>query len=427
MEKKAWVIAADMGYGHQRAAYPLKDIAYQRIINANSDKIISRSEKRTWENVRWFYEWISKTTEWPFVGNALFGLFNNLLKIDPYYPRKDNSKPTLQVIYLEKKIKKGLGKSIINLIRKKDIPAISTIYIPSIAANYHGIKRNYCVITDSDINRVWVPKNPKESNIIYLAPCKRAVNRLVSYGVDEKKIHMTGFPLPKECTGKNLEIAKKSLARRLINLDPNKAFLNTHLKSIKSALGNFDFNTETHPLTLAFVVGGAGAQKEIGVKIMKSLKDKIINKKIRLILVAGTHLDIRDYFMEEAENIGLSGCLQKSLLIISEITKKDYFEKFSKIVNETDILWTKPSELSFYSGLGIPILIAPHIGSQEAWNRKWLIEEVGSGIDQEEPGYASEWIEDWVNDGRLARKAWQGFVNVEKMGTYKIEKILFGS
>ena len=31
MEKKAWVISVDMGYGHQRAAYPLKDIAYERI------------------------------------------------------------------------------------------------------------------------------------------------------------------------------------------------------------------------------------------------------------------------------------------------------------------------------------------------------------------------------------------------------------
>ena len=40
MEKKAWVIAVDMGYGHQRAAYPLKDMAYGDIINANSDKMI---------------------------------------------------------------------------------------------------------------------------------------------------------------------------------------------------------------------------------------------------------------------------------------------------------------------------------------------------------------------------------------------------
>ena len=42
---KAWIISADMGYGHQRAAYPLKDIAYERIINSNSDKIVTPHER----------------------------------------------------------------------------------------------------------------------------------------------------------------------------------------------------------------------------------------------------------------------------------------------------------------------------------------------------------------------------------------------
>ena len=38
---KAWVISVDMGYGHQRAAYPLRDIAFERIITANSDRPLS--------------------------------------------------------------------------------------------------------------------------------------------------------------------------------------------------------------------------------------------------------------------------------------------------------------------------------------------------------------------------------------------------
>ena len=34
--KKAWVVAVDMGYGHQRASYPLKRIAFGgKVINAN--------------------------------------------------------------------------------------------------------------------------------------------------------------------------------------------------------------------------------------------------------------------------------------------------------------------------------------------------------------------------------------------------------
>ncbi len=33
---QAWVVAVDMGYGHQRAAYPFRDIAYEGIITANT-------------------------------------------------------------------------------------------------------------------------------------------------------------------------------------------------------------------------------------------------------------------------------------------------------------------------------------------------------------------------------------------------------
>ncbi len=43
--KKVWVVAADMGYGHQRTAYPLKDIAFTgRVINANSYEGIPKKD-----------------------------------------------------------------------------------------------------------------------------------------------------------------------------------------------------------------------------------------------------------------------------------------------------------------------------------------------------------------------------------------------
>ena len=37
--KKAWVVAVDMGYGHQRTAYPLRDIAFSgKVVSANSSR-----------------------------------------------------------------------------------------------------------------------------------------------------------------------------------------------------------------------------------------------------------------------------------------------------------------------------------------------------------------------------------------------------
>jgi hypothetical protein len=43
-KKLAWVVAADMGYGHQRAAFPLKYLSGGRIINANNYPGIPKEE-----------------------------------------------------------------------------------------------------------------------------------------------------------------------------------------------------------------------------------------------------------------------------------------------------------------------------------------------------------------------------------------------
>ena len=424
MEKKVWVVAADMGYGHQRAAYPLKDIAYGDIINANSDKMISPQEKKIWNTSRSFYEWVSRMSEVSLLGKFLFGLFDKLQKIDPYYPRAPNTKPSYVVKRLEKWVKKGLCKGLIKYLFSRDIPLVTTYFIPAIAADFYKLPKIYCVVTDTDMHRIWVPRNPSYSRIIYLAPCQHAVNRLISYGVNPKKIILTGFPLPKECIGPDSGIAKKALARRIVNLDPKRVFIKSHLAQIRSVLGA-DFRIDAPPSspTITFVVGGAGAQKEIGSELMIGLKKKIREGKIRLVLVAGTHFDVKQYFEDEAEKAGLKKYYGKSLIILAEMKKKDYFEKFSKVLNETDILITKPSEMSFYSALGIPIVILPPLGAHEGWNRKWLL-EIGAGIDEEDPKYASDWIEEWLSDGRLAERALNGFVHAPRMGTYEIERIV---
>ena len=188
---------------------------------------------------------------------------------------------------------------------------------------------------------------------------------------------------------------------------------------------NFNMKKKPRPLTITFVVGGAGAQSKIGIDMLRSFKQKLLDNKINVCLVAGTHLDLKEDFVNAVTELGLGKRLGKNITILSEITKKEYFAKFNEQLNKTDILWTKPSELSFYSALGIPIIIAPPLGAQEVWNRKWLF-GLGAGSDQEDPLYASQWITEKLHDGRLARKAWNGFLNAPRLGTYNIERILFG-
>ena len=135
---------------------------------------------------------------------------------------------------------------------------------------------------------------------------------------------------------------------------------------------------------------------------------------------AGTKEMINIYFENVKREIG-SG--SENINIIYSEKLDDYFDKFNQSMHATDILWTKPSELSFYSGLGIPIIMCPPIGSQEQFNTKWLY-EIQAGIKQENPEYTDQWLFDLLDNGRLAEAAWSGFLKARKLGTFKILEVL---
>ena len=66
--KKAWVVAVDMGYGHQRTAYPLRDLAFGgKVINANNYEGIIKKDKRFWQTTKSSYEFISRLRGIPFI------------------------------------------------------------------------------------------------------------------------------------------------------------------------------------------------------------------------------------------------------------------------------------------------------------------------------------------------------------------------
>jgi len=178
-----------------------------------------------------------------------------------------------------------------------------------------------------------------------------------------------------------------------------------------------------HPLTILFSIGGAGAQKEIGVKIIKTLKEKIKKGQIKIVISTGIKKRVRDYFLKNLKSLEMEKFLGEKVEIIFEEKIEDYFRKFNQTLKKTDVLWTKPSELSFYSALGIPIIISPPIGSQEEFNKRYLLKS-GFGMTQESPNYADQWFFDWLEQGYLAEAAMEGFVEGEKLGTFNIEKII---
>jgi len=429
----AYVITVDMGYGHQRAADPLQDMAgtpvgwgSAEIITANNYAGIPRKDKNRWMGSRKIYETISRLKKVPLIGHPIFQFMDYIQRIEPFYPKRDLSRSTVQLRSIYRMIGRGWGKHLIDTLNKKPLPLVSTFFIPAFFAEEHGYKGDiYCVCTDTDISRAWAPLNPKKTRIKYLAPNKRVKQRLQLYGVKEENIFVTGFPLPKENIGGNgLHILKQSLGCRISNLDPHGKFQKKYKKTIEENLGSqFCKLDARHPLTITFAVGGAGAQKDIGVTILKSLHTYIDEGKIILNLVAGTRNDVYRYYLEAVGKLHLEKKHGGSVCILYAKHKSEYFKEFNKILLSTDILWTKPSELSFYSALGLPIIMAPPIGSQELFNSAWL-HAIGAGFEQEDPRYTHEWLFDWLASGWLAEAALHGFLDAPRMGAYHIEDIV---
>jgi hypothetical protein len=426
LAEKFWLVSADMGYGHQRAIYPLKALSVDgKILNTNSSPNATAKERRLWKEVLGTYEFLSRAGTMPLLGSFIANVMDKVMYIPKYYPLREMPKPTLQTRYLKLSIKRGLGKGIIEEMKRHQLPMITSFYSSAIAAQMADHEFVYCIICDTDISRVWVPEDASSTRIIYFASGTESAYRLRSYGVPEKNIQLTGFPLPLELLGdRSLNILKNNLNRRLSNLDPNGLFSNLYKHSVDAFLNSEDNSNVQElsevPITITYAVGGAGAQKETGKKIAKSLGQKIHDNRVILNLVAGTRIELKEYFLKVKEEIANNN---KNVRIIWAENNEEYFNKFNDCLQTTDILWTKPSELSFYCALGLPVIMTPSIGPQERFNRRWL-RETGAGIKQRNPEYTHQWLFDLLKKGRLAEAAWLGFLKGRKYGTYNILEYL---
>jgi len=425
MNQKAWIISVNMGYGHQRTAFPLRDLAPEgKVICANDYPGMPVRDRRIWETTRKIYESISRIKKIPLIGEFIFFIFDRIQKILRFYPKKDMSQPNFQLKQISALIKRGWGKHLIEKLKSNPLPIITTFFTPAFMAEYFGYPGEiFCVICDADIARTWAPICPQKSRIKYFAPTSWVVSRLKLYGVKEENIFFTGYPLPQSLIGgEKMEILLRDLESRIFNLDQKKKYFKQYKVLVDKYFGRLP-EFQDHPLTIMFAVGGAGAQKEIGIKILKSLAGKIKADEIKIILVAGTRKEVKEYFERNIKNLKLKNNLDKNIEIVFDEDIESYFQKFNLALRKTDVLWTKPSEISFYTALGFPIIIAPPVGSQEEFNKKWLL-RLGSGIPQENPNYTNQWLFDFLDSGRFAEAAMQGFIEGEKLGIFNIQKII---
>jgi hypothetical protein len=422
---KAAIVAVEMGYGHLRPAQTLSDYLEVPIWRADLSPFATASEELIWARIRHINELLCQATHLPgWLGKSTRGLMDSVMRIEPIHGSRDLSRPTVGAVALASLIERGFGRSMVDRIRSTGLPLLTTYYATSIMGQMAGLDRVYCVVTDADINRVWVPRNVSFANVYYFVPSQRVVDRLRAYGVPESQIGLTGFPLPADLLGdRQASIARPHLGRRLVRLDPNERFIRGHHSEISKVLGGLPSNERGQPPLLTFAVGGAGAQQHLSDRFLSSLQTLIRKGLLRVALVAGTRHDVRLRFEKQIDRHGLRNALGVQLQILVEPDFLTYYRRFNQLLAETDILWTKPSELVFYAALGIPFILSEPLGPHEMYNRTWLIEG-GGAMDQRCPSSAEDWLTEWLNEGVLAKLAWASFVNLPKLGTCQIaEKI----
>jgi hypothetical protein len=420
------VVALDMGYGHLRAAAPLAAAYGTELLHADRAPLADDREQRHWSNAREMYEAVTRLAAMPLLGPPLRSLLAGITYIPHLHPRRDLSKPSSAARMLDRFIRRGLGAGMENQLRESGAPLHTTFYAPAIAADRAGCERVFCVVTDSDINRVWAPMLGARSRIQYLVPSQRARRRLEAYGIAKERITFTGFPLPQSLLGgPDLPVLKRQLAARLVRLDPRGSFRELFREQVAHLLGPLP-DAPPRPPHLAFAVGGTGTQAELVRVFLPSLRDAIDAGQLRLTLVAGIRPEVADQFKEAIAESRLEHAIGTGIDILFSQTHAEYLRRFESLIADLDMLWTKPSELTFYAALGLPLIFSWPVGIHERYNRRWAM-EAGAGFKQGDPRFAGSRIAEWLADGTLAAAAWSGFSRLPKHGLYRIMEAVSGT
>ncbi|HET7753337.1 MAG TPA: hypothetical protein VFK85_05455 [Anaeromyxobacteraceae bacterium] len=418
------VVAVDMGYGHLRAARPLADALRQPVVHVDRPPLAGPDEQRLWRRVRSGYEWMSRLSQVPLAGGPLRLALDRMTSIPRLHPYRDLSRPTRGVITLERLIRRNLGEGLVAELRRTGAPLLTTFYSPAIVADRAGLDDIHCVVTDTDVNRIWAPVDARATRIHYLAPTHQVVRRLRSYGVPAERITFTGFPLPDELVGgAGLTTLTRNLAARLVRLDPAGELRRELAEEIARFIGPLPESQEGVAPLLVFAVGGAGAQARMAHQFLPGLRKSLEEGRLRIALVAGVKPAVAEVFREALHRAGLEGAIGHGVEILLERDFDSYYSAFNALVARADVLWTKPSELCFYAALGLPLVCGPPLGVHERYNRRW-VREAGAGVKQRDPRFAAEWLDDMLRDGSLAAAAWSGFLRLPKFGLYRILEVL---
>ena len=397
---KPVVAAIDMGYGHLRPAAALAEELGTQVLALDAPPLGGSSDREFWDGIRKLYEPVTRASQLPGVGLPARALLNLITAIPPLRPGRDLSGPTQGTRWMRKAASSGVGRTLADYLTQSGAPLLTTFYAGAVLAELHGASRLHCVVTDSDVNRVWAPPDSKTTRIKYFAPTGQARERLLAYGVPPAGILVTGYPLPGELIGRDRGALERNLAARLRRL-----------------------RGEGEPPLIVFAIGGAGAQVPLARQIIAGMERQIREGALRLALVAGRRPEVAASLRSAFAAHRLADHPGVELLFDPDVF--GYIRRFNALLARADALWSKPSELAFFAALGLPFIAAPPVGMHEVANLRWA-SAAGAALPQEDPARAGEWLRRFVRDGVLSAAAEAG-MRLPQMGLYAIADAMEGA
>jgi hypothetical protein len=402
-EGRIAIVAPSMGYGHLRAAHAVADALGLGVWRADQAPLADERERRFWERARRLYEWATRSSQLPWVGVPLDRALRRVTAIPPPGSLQGLEAPSWGARKLQRMIAGGFGKGLVDRLDPAPDLVLSTFYSCALALDAHSEVAVLCVVTDTDINRVWAPASGATSRITYLAPTRRVAERLLSYGVRPERIRRVAFPLPPELLGdQTLTVVKGSFEARIGRLEA--------LRSPPDAV------PPSAPLSVTLAVGGAGVQIRRGKQLLAGLEGQIRAGQIRLTLVAGTRAEVAATFARWRRTFDLP---PDRVHIQGTEDFAAYYQQLNSLLAETDVLWTKPSELVFYAGLGIPVVLDDPVGAHEEANRDWLLAK-GAALVRPAPSEVAGLLEQLIRDGSLIGMARRGLAGISRHGVFEI-------
>lgn len=293
----------------------------------------------------------------------------------------------------------------------KDIPVVATHVWPSQAAVHAGMKRVVNAIPDN-----WpMGLHLSEGSIHTVQTHSSKLGYQILNGMDKKR---TLMPMPEN----DIVYTGHYIDHELV------ANIERDCEARMKRQGNGE------PMRFLLTIGGAGAQKEIFVAIIRYLLPSIRSKEAALYINVGDYRNVWTQILKEVPEMKgfatehfddwketerfAKEALDKEVTGIHGFWHKNIFEAVyatNLLMRSADVLVTKPSELAFYP---VPKLFIKRVGGHEQWGAIHSA-EIGDGtLECRDIDHTIQMIQLFLTDKSLLESMCENIRKNKEIGIY---------